>query len=126
MYPCKKPAAKRSPAPVRSIIFRSFCIPLLTTSSPLTATAPFSPLVTTINLLSCLENSITSLKFFALINELIYCSLAKVISSLFLTKFKKCSLCLSTQNKSESDIATLFALLIALSNAFLGSPSSHK
>ena len=27
-----------------------------------------------------------------------------------------------TQNKSDNDIATLFALLIALSNAFFGSP----
>ena len=50
IYPCKNPAANRSPAPVRSIILRFFCISLSTTSSPLTATAPFSPLVTTTNL----------------------------------------------------------------------------
>ena len=30
------------------------------------------------------------------------------------------------QNRSERDMATLFAFFIALSNAFLGSPSSHK
>ena len=37
-------------------------------------------------------------KFLASINDLISCSLAKVISSLFLTKSKKLLLCLSTQN----------------------------
>ena len=39
--------------------------------------------------MSCFEKSITSSKFFASINEVISCSLAKVISSLFFTKFKK-------------------------------------
>ena len=48
------------------------------------------------------------------------------ISSLFFTSSKKLALCLSTQNKSDNDIATLFEFLIALSKAFLGSPSSHK
>ena len=48
------------------------------------------------------------------------------MSNLFFTKSKKCGLCLSTQNKSDSDIATLFEFCIALSNAVLGSPSSHK
>ena len=48
--PCKKPAAKRSPAPVKSAILSPCLIPHSTTSSPLIATAPFSPLVTTINL----------------------------------------------------------------------------
>jgi hypothetical protein len=60
MYPCKNPAAKRSPAPVRSIILRFFCISLSKISSPLIAIAPFSPLVTTTNLLSCFEKFITS------------------------------------------------------------------
>ena len=69
MYPCKNPAAKRSPAPVRSTIFKFFCIPLSITSSPLIATAPFSPLVITTNLSSFFEKFITSSKFFALINE---------------------------------------------------------
>ena len=89
MYPCKNPAAKRSPAPVRSRILRFFCILHSKISSPLIATAPFSPLVMIINLLSCFEKAITSLKFSALINEVISCYLAKVISSLFSTKFKK-------------------------------------
>ena len=35
-------------------------------------------------------------------------------------------MCLSTQKRSDKDIATLFELFIALSNAFFGSPSSHK
>ena len=64
-------------------------MPHSTTSSPLIATAPLSPLVTTINLLSFFEKLITSLKFFASINEIISCSFAKVISNLFFTKFKK-------------------------------------
>ena len=55
IYPCKKPAAKRSPAPVKSIIFRPCFIPHSTTSSPLIATAPFSPLVKTIILPRDLE-----------------------------------------------------------------------
>ena len=41
------------------------------------------------NLLSCFAKFMTSSKFFASINEIISCSLAKVTSSLFLTKFKK-------------------------------------
>ena len=45
---------------------------------------------------------------------------------LFFTKSKKWGLCRSTQNRSDSDIATLFELLIALSKAFLGSPSSQR
>ena len=49
-----------------------------------------------------------------------------MISSLFLANSKKCSLCLSTQNKSDKDIATLLEFIIALLNAFFGSPSSHK
>ena len=88
IYPCKNPAAKRSPAPVRSIIFRFCCAALSIISLPLIATAPFSPLVITSNLLSCFEKFITSSKFFASINELISCSLANVMSNLFLTKFK--------------------------------------
>ena len=48
------------------------------------------------------------------------------MSNLFFTKSKKFDLCLSTQNKSDKDIAALFEFLIALSKAFLGSPSSHK
>ena len=47
-YPCKKPAAKRSPAPVKSTILRPCLTPHSATSSPLIATAPFSPLVNTI------------------------------------------------------------------------------
>ena len=73
----------------KKIIFKFFCISFSKTSSPLIATAPFSPLVTIISLLSCFEKFITSLKFFASIKDVISCSLAKVISSLFLTKFKK-------------------------------------
>ena len=60
------------------------------------------------------------------INDEISCSFAKVTSSLFFTKSKKCGLCLSTQNKSDNVIATLLELLIALSKADLGSPTSHK
>ena len=71
------------------------------TSLPLIATAPFSPLVITINLLSFFEKLITSSKLFVPIRDKISCSFAKVISNLFLTKFKKCGLCLSTQNRSE-------------------------
>ena len=48
------------------------------------------------------------------------------MSNLFFTNSKKCFLCLSTQNKSDNVIATLFELLIACSKAVLGSPSSHK
>ena len=48
------------------------------------------------------------------------------MSNLFFTRFRNCSLCLSTQKRSDNDIATLFELLIAFSKAFLGSPSSHK
>ena len=56
--PCKKPAAKRSPAPVKSTILRPSFIPHSTTSSPLMATAPFSPLVKTIILPRDLEKFI--------------------------------------------------------------------
>ena len=48
-------------------------------------------------------------QIFASIKEAISCSFAKVMSNLFFTKSKKFGLCLSTQNKSERDIATLFA-----------------
>ena len=89
IYPCKNPAANKSPAPVRSTILRLFCIVFSITSSPLIATEPFYPLVIITNLLSCFANFIISSKFFASINEVISCSLANVISSLFLTKFKK-------------------------------------
>jgi len=65
MYPCKNPAAKRSPAPVKSTILRLFWTSLSTTSLLLIATAPFSPLVITTNLLSCFEKFMTSSKFFA-------------------------------------------------------------
>ena len=88
--------------------------------------APLSPLVITTFFLICFEKVTISSKEFALINDVISCSLAKMISSLFLANSKKCSLCLSTQNKSDNDIATLFEYVIALSKAFLGSPSSHK
>ena len=59
--PCKKPAAKRSPAPVKSTILSPSLIPHSTTSSPLIATAPFSPLVSTIILPRDFEKFITSL-----------------------------------------------------------------
>mgnify|MGYP003320439962 CR=1 FL=1 len=45
--PCKKPAANKSPAPVRSTILRFSLTPFSTTSSPLINIAPFSPLVIT-------------------------------------------------------------------------------
>ena len=61
--PCKKPPAKRSPAPVKSTIFKPSFTPHSTTSSPLIATAPFSPRVTTIIFSRDLENVITSSKF---------------------------------------------------------------
>ena len=60
------------------------------------------------------------------INDNISCSFAKIISSLFLTNSKKCGLCLSTQKRSDNDIATFFECVIALFKAFFGSPSSHK
>ena len=85
---CKKPAAKRSPAPVKSTILRPSFIPHSTTSFPFTATAPFSPLVKTIILPKDFEKLITSSKDFASINEIISCSFAKVISNLFLTNSK--------------------------------------
>jgi len=44
------------------------------------------------------EKLITSSKCLASIREIISCSFANVMSILFLTKFKKCDLCLSTQN----------------------------
>ena len=47
--PCKNPDAKRSPAPVKSIIFKFFWISHSTTSFLLIAILPFSPLVRTIN-----------------------------------------------------------------------------
>jgi len=47
--PCKNPAAKRSPAPVKSIIFKFFWISHLTTSFLLIAILPFSPRVKTIS-----------------------------------------------------------------------------
>ena len=62
----------------------------------------------------------------ASIKELISCSLQKVISNLLFTISKNLDLCLSTQKRSDNDMATLFELLIALSKAFFGSPSSHK
>ncbi len=71
-------------------------------------------------------NEITSSKFFASIKDKASCSLAKTISNLFLTKSKKLFLCLSTQNKSDNDIAVFVDKFIALSKAAFGSPSSHK
>ena len=88
--------------------------------------APLSPRVITINLFISLAKLITSSNFFTSINDIISCSLANVISNLFLTNSKKLDLCLSTQNKSDKDIATLLELLIAFSNAFFGSPSSQR
>ena len=90
------------------------------------AMLPFSPLVMTIIFPSCFPNVTTSSNFLASISDIITCSFAKVISILSLTSSKKCGLCLSTQNKSDRDIATLLEFLIALSKAVLGSPSSHK
>ena len=58
--------------------------------------------------LICFENKITSSKDLASINEVISCSFAKIISKLFLTNSKKFGLCLSTQNKSDNDIAVFF------------------
>ena len=52
------------------------------------------------------EKEIASSKELPSINDKISCSLAKIISSLFFTKSKKSFLCLSTQNKSDKDIAT--------------------
>jgi hypothetical protein len=48
--------------------------------------------------------------------------LQNIISSLFLTRSKKFFLCLSTQNKSDKDIAVFLEFNIAFSKAFLGSP----
>ena len=96
------------------------------TSSPLIAIAPFAPLVITIFFFKFFEKSTTSLNDELFIKDKISCSFANTISSLFLTNSKNCFLCLSTQNKSDKDIATLFELFIALSNALLGSPSSQR
>ena len=71
-------------------------------------------------------NEITSSNELLSVSDKISCSFAKTISNLFLTNSKKFCLCLSTQNKSDKDIATLFEFLIAFSNAFFGFPSSHK
>ena len=68
----------------------------------------------------------TSAKDFASINDIISCSLANIISSLFLTNSKKLVLCLSTQNLSDNEIADLFESEMALSNAFFGSPLSQR
>ena len=48
----EKTAANKSPAPVRSTIFRFLLTPHSTIFSPLIAIAPFSPLVITINFYS--------------------------------------------------------------------------
>jgi hypothetical protein len=47
IFPCKNPDANKSPAPVRSTMFKFSFILVSTISSPSIATAPFSPLVTT-------------------------------------------------------------------------------
>ena len=60
------------------------------------------------------------------IKEKISCSFAKIISNLLFTKSKKFFLCRFTQNWSDNDIAVFLDMLIALLNAVLGSPSSHK
>ena len=83
-WPCRNPAAKRSPAPVRSTIFKFLLTPHSIISSPLIAIAPFSPLVIIISLWSSFENLITSLKFLASINDVISCSLAKLCPIYFL------------------------------------------
>ena len=58
--PCKYPAANKSPAPVKSFIFKFFLASHSITSFCLTLMAPFSPLVITTFLLISLQNDITS------------------------------------------------------------------
>ena len=126
MIPWRYPAANKSPAPVKSLILRFFWASQSISSLFSIDIAPFSPLVITTFFLICFEKVTVSSKELASINDVISCSFAKMISSLFLANYKKCFLCLSKQNKSDNDIATLFEYVIALSKAFLGSPSSHK
>ena len=84
MTPCKYPAANKSPAPVRSIILRFFSAEHSTISPLFSAMAPFSPLVITKFLFKYLIKVIASSNDLAPIKDNISCSLAKIISSLFL------------------------------------------
>ena len=56
MTPCKYPAANKSPAPVKSTIFKFFLASYSNISWFLIAIAPFDPLVITRFLLSSFEN----------------------------------------------------------------------
>ena len=106
--------------------FKFFWILHWITSFLCIAILPFSPRVIIINFPRFFPKEITSSKFLASTRDEISCSFAKVISNLFLTKSRKCGLCLSTQNLSDHDIATFFEFLIAFSNAFFGLPSSQR
>ena len=56
MWPCKKPPANKSPAPVKSLIARSFLAEHSTTLFLSIATAPLSPVLQLSSYLILLQN----------------------------------------------------------------------